>query len=632
MKLKSIFSALLCLLCINASAYRVDIPNYTVETRFKANAISASIMFSYQTLSNFYMLQYNIEQPGNPRLRPHHWNGAPALDAEINLNDFIPGIDLTDWHTTKVVVTNANHYVVYLDDVQIYESDERGGETLALGSVGTRAAWSGSVGESADFDYFRITNDDTQETVYENDFSDETKAFLNCTVSDGVLHATGGVDNERRGLPSDPMQGIVKEMHYAVETDMTIQENAASIIFGRTNEDTYYMWQFCCDGENAHVRYHLANGNERWKAWGDGPAFPDFKPADLVGSTHHIKIEVVGNMVNTYVDDKLEDSFIQNDMTDLALLNNGEVGLRVDGNSGSQRVWFDNVKLTQYYADGCRNILVDDDFENVYGLDEYTKYFYINPANAGYAEVVDDGTGNKVIYLNGEKGSDTQLTRIVETYKMDYTENGNNYTGAMEDMRAVVDRHLYADRWNAICLPFAMDKALIDHVFGEGTLVIELKNVENGTMIFADADGMKAGMPYLVKPSRNVHNGFVVPNVSTTAEQPLKAEMGEYAFVGVYDPATLSTDGSQRVMNETTLALDSPEADNSELKGLRAYFQVPADKDVLVSINGVTTGIDDIDTGDASVKVVYNLSGVRMKNENLAKGIYIVNGKKVVVK
>lgn len=303
----------------------------------------------------------------------------------------------------------------------------------------------------------------------------------------------------------------------------------------------------------------------------------------------------------------------------------------MDGKDFSQRAYIDNIKLTQYYEDGCQNVLVDDDFENVYGMGEYTKYFYIDPANAGYAEVVDDGTGNNVLYLNGTSGSETAFTRIVETYKLDYSENGDNYTGAIEDIRAVVDRHLSADYWNTICLPFDMDKALIEHVFGKGTLVTELSSVEDETMMFTNSDMIKAGVPYLIKPARNIHNGFVVPNVSATAETPLKSEFGEYAFVGVYDPVTLQTDGSQRTINKN-LALDIPSADNSLLKGLRAYFQVPADKDVKLNINGVTTDITSVNAGETDSDSVYNLSGVRIKNKDLTKGIYIINGKKIIKK
>ena len=631
MKQKLLLFAIMCLTYVNAHAYSFDIPNYTVETRFKANAISASIVFSHQTSSNFYMLQYNIEQNGNPRLRPHHWNGGPTCDAEIELNRFFDNIDLTKWHVTKIVVTDGNYYKVYLDDVLIYESGEAGGETLAFGSIGTRAAWSGDTGESADFDYFIITDDDTNETIYENHFDDPSRAFLNGTVSDGVYHAVGGVDNEKRGLPVDPMLCALKDMHYTVEADLTLLENCASIIFGRTDNDTYYMWQIGVDGDAVSLRYHLANGNERWKAVGEGQPFTDFNASDFIGKKRHIKIEVLGNIVHTYIDGKLQDVFPQNDMTDLALLNNGETGLRVDGSELSQRAYVDNIKLTRYYEDGCQNILTDDDFETVYGSGEYTKYFYINPANAGYAEVIDDGTGNHVLYLNGTTGSETAFTRIVETYKTTYSEDGDHYTGPIEDIRAVVNRHLSSSYWNTICLPFGMNKELIEHVFGTGTHVTELKGVENGVMMFSESDIMKAGVPYLIKPAHDIHNNFVVPNVSATAGTPLKSEYGEYAFAGTYDPVTLHTDGSQRTLGEN-LTLDIPDADNSVMKGLRAYFQVPAAMEVSLNINGVTTDITSVNATEKESQSVYDLSGIRKEKGKLSKGIYIINGKKIVVR
>lgn len=577
------------------------------------------------------MVQYNIEQDGNPRLRPHHWNGGAACDAEIDLSQFIPDLDLTQWHVTKVVVTNGNYYTVYLDDVKVYESGEVGGETLAFGSIGTRAAWSGDIGESADFDYFKVTNDDTQEIVYENDFSDPSKCFSYGTVSDGVYHAVGGVQDEKRSVPTDPMQLVAKDMHYVVEADMTLLESCASIIFGRTEADTYYMWQIGANGDNANIRYHLANGNESWKAWADGPTFSDFTAADIIGTKHHVKIEVLGNVVYTYIDDKLENSFPQNDMTDLAYLNNGEIGLRVDGSGLSQRAYFDNVKLTQYYSDGCQNVLVDDDFEGVGAEDMFTKYFAINPANLAYATVIDDGTGNHVLYLNGANGSDTQKTRVVENYKMKYSENGENYTDPISGVSAVIDRHLSSEYWNTICLPFSMDGTTINKIFGEGTLVAELKGVDSGTMQFIYVKAIEAGIPYLIKPIKNIHNGFVVPKINTTATTPLKSEFGEYAFIGAYDPVTLLTDGTQRLINNVQ-TLDIPTLDNNQMKGIRAYFQVPASSDVIITINDTLTDINSINADDASSTVIYNLSGVKVANQGLSKGVYILNGKKIVVK
>ncbi len=52
----------------------------------------------------------------------------------------------------------------------------------------------------------------------------------------------------------------------------------------------------------------------------------------------------------------------------------------------------------------------------------------------------------------------------------------------------------------------------------------------------------------------------------------------------------------------------------------------------LVSINGVTTGIEAIEPITRSHKIVYTLSGQRMKANCLKPGVYVVEGKKIVVK
>ena len=48
-----------------------------------------------------------------------------------------------------------------------------------------------------------------------------------------------------------------------------------------------------------------------------------------------------------------------------------------------------------------------------------------------------------------------------------------------------------------------------------------------------------------------------------------------------------------------------------------------------ISINGATSGIDTVSAGTTNA-VVYNLSGQRVQNPQ--KGLYIVNGRKVVIK
>ena len=75
------------------------------------------------------------------------------------------------------------------------------------------------------------------------------------------------------------------------------------------------------------------------------------------------------------------------------------------------------------------------------------------------------------------------------------------------------------------------------------------------------------------------------------------------------------------------------------LKAFRAYIQNQGDEygskenasKLNIVINGETTSIDAIDGKAISNDAIYNLNGVRMSGK-LQKGIYIQNGKKIVVK
>jgi hypothetical protein len=49
-----------------------------------------------------------------------------------------------------------------------------------------------------------------------------------------------------------------------------------------------------------------------------------------------------------------------------------------------------------------------------------------------------------------------------------------------------------------------------------------------------------------------------------------------------------------------------------------------------INFGGGTTGISQIENGELRIENVYNLNGQRVAQPN--KGLYIVNGKKIVVK
>ncbi len=69
-------------------------------------------------------------------------------------------------------------------------------------------------------------------------------------------------------------------------------------------------------------------------------------------------------------------------------------------------------------------------------------------------------------------------------------------------------------------------------------------------------------------------------------------------------------------------------------KGHQAYLAVP--KDDALNVQGFsfdsTTGIAEVETAANGNDEVYTISGMRVDGSNLSKGVYIVNGKKVIIK
>lgn len=84
--------------------------------------------------------------------------------------------------------------------------------------------------------------------------------------------------------------------------------------------------------------------------------------------------------------------------------------------------------------------------------------------------------------------------------------------------------------------------------------------------------------------------------------------------------------------------LYAPNSNGTRIKGFRAYFYSPkenlAKRSLFFADDDVVTAIDKVDAQPVKDAPVFNLQGQHMNNDlkNLPRGIYIVNGKKYVVK
>ena len=198
-----------------------------------------------------------------------------------------------------------------------------------------------------------------------------------------------------------------------------------------------------------------------------------------------------------------------------------------------------------------------------------------------------------------------------------------------------LERKMDADgAWYTICVPFDIKDIATTPL--KDAEIRKYKSMTGTTMNFEPTTSLKAMHAYLVKPTSNIINPEF-ENVLVVSEKD-KVTDGEngFEFVGICSKYTLLLDGTNLFLGENnTFYIPTPE--DYTLKALRGYFVVPEGTSASkmgINIDGETTSISTLNTADAINGKVYNLNGQYVGNnvKTLQKGIYIVNGKKIIVK
>lgn len=244
-----------------------------------------------------------------------------------------------------------------------------------------------------------------------------------------------------------------------------------------------------------------------------------------------------------------------------------------------------------------------------------------------------------------------------------------------KNVDVTLNRTFYKNYWNAICLPYSINRRQIEKVFGDGTMVVLMKNIDtsNKKVMFIEHANQDiiAGYPYLIFPTTKDDKGKTnhdpIPGITTRAtfgeaDSPLFSvgtdgitytgpmQSDALVFKGTFTNATLN-EGSYVVTNKGVLSR-IPE-DGMNIKPYRSYIyfnRVNTNAKAIslqsMNVNGFendednTTGIENLlfESGILTHSAdVYSIDGqlVRSKALNfngLPKGVYIVNGKKYVKK
>mgnify|MGYP003589340725 CR=1 FL=1 len=203
---------------------------------------------------------------------------------------------------------------------------------------------------------------------------------------------------------------------------------------------------------------------------------------------------------------------------------------------------------------------------------------------------------------------------------------------AATDMTATMSRKLIANKWNTVCLPFALSEDQIANTFGSDAKVAEYVGMSGSSLFFKYVTNMTAATPYIISVTTDGAN-YEFDDVDVVTDSPKMVTHDGYSFVGNYDTTYVPKGDLYIAQNKFWVA---PEDNYTSLKPFRAYFSSSA-----VGSKSFNIVIDDITNGIITVKdspekkdddTVYDICGRKVDITAAHKGLYIINGKKVIMR
>ena len=216
------------------------------------------------------------------------------------------------------------------------------------------------------------------------------------------------------------------------------------------------------------------------------------------------------------------------------------------------------------------------------------------------------------------------------------------------------------NEWNTLCLPFSLTEEQIAASPLAGATIKTMDDTAGGTRLdrsngtltlkFKDATSIEAGKPYIVKwaSGANIVNPvFSNVTISSTTPTAVVSNDKKVTFVGQYSPFSIvesgATGDNEGNKNEILLMTKGNKIGYSKnprtLRSFRCHFYVPTNggqqaRNIEVDFGeGEATSVASMEDGRSKMEdVYYTLDGRKLEGKPTAKGMYIVNGRKVIIK
>lgn len=230
----------------------------------------------------------------------------------------------------------------------------------------------------------------------------------------------------------------------------------------------------------------------------------------------------------------------------------------------------------------------------------------------------------------------------------------------------VFHRTFTTDKWNSLILPVDMTADQVKAAFGKDTKLAKFDKYDENWIYFSpvvpDANGnmLKANIPYIIYPTSQPD--YVNRNYNVGSDKEKHIDGPVYTVTGIDykgQPTEMkckdtgsSTTGMthygsyvyrQEIPAKSYMLSKGDMVHTSKVHNVKSYRSwleetTPSEKTLQLKVSdsdNSTTGIKVIEEAPQNANAVYNVNGMRMNSsntDNLPKGVYIINNKKVVIK
>lgn len=255
-------------------------------------------------------------------------------------------------------------------------------------------------------------------------------------------------------------------------------------------------------------------------------------------------------------------------------------------------------------------------------------------------EAEPSATPTHILFNDGQKDNTKKTGDFAFTNGGYYTPSGLfaiTYSPInAESVNKITLRDFTANQFATLCLPYDVATSELETIGGK---FYKYSSETDGVLYFSEASSLQAWNPYVYIASETGKNLNSLTSKTAVSGSPLSVAHGNFTFVGTSTDKTL-------ISNDNTTYYGYKKTDGTFVKvgttngakigAWKCYFTTPTAKAVKAKrsvFEGVATGIETVKTLiNHSSNDIYTIDGKKVTGNKQPKGLYIYNGKKLIIR